>query len=95
VVWHASSSVEQLSRHDELALELLVAVAAPVGAVPGTVQDAWQLACCELQLIMQFVVVEVCARRIFAPAETPSADPRIASAANKTANLRMCASTGA
>jgi hypothetical protein len=87
--------VEQLSRHDELALALLVVVAAPVGAVPGSVQDAWQLACCELHVIIQFVVVEVCARRIFAPAIAPLPNPRIANAAIKTANPRMDASTDA
>jgi hypothetical protein len=44
---------------------LLVVVAALVGAVPGTTQAVWQVAACELQAIMQFVTVEVCARRIF------------------------------
>lgn len=53
----------QLLKHDTLALALLVAVAAPVGAVPGTTQALWQVAACELQLIMQLVVVELCARR--------------------------------
>jgi hypothetical protein len=36
--------VEQLIRHDALALALLVVVAAPVGAVPGTTQAAWHVA---------------------------------------------------
>jgi hypothetical protein len=48
-----------------LAVALLVAVAAPVGGVPGTRHVVWQFAAWELQLIMQFVVVELCARRNF------------------------------
>jgi hypothetical protein len=50
-------------RHDWLAVALLVEVAAPVGGVPGTTQAAWQVAACELQLIMQVVVADVCASR--------------------------------
>jgi len=38
LVWQASCSVEQFSKQEELALALLVVVAAPVGAVPGTTQ---------------------------------------------------------
>ena len=64
MVWQASSTFVQLLRHDALALALLVVVAAPVGGVPGTTQDAWQVAACELQVIMHVVVVEVCASRI-------------------------------
>ena len=45
--------------HDALAVALLVVVAALVGAVPGTTQAVWQVAACELQVIMQVVVVEV------------------------------------
>ena len=48
-----------------LAVALLVVVAAPVGGVPGTTQAVWHVAAWELQVIMQFVVVEVCASRIF------------------------------
>jgi hypothetical protein len=55
-------------------LALLVVVAAPVGAVPGTTQVTWQFAACALQSIMQFVTVEVCARRIF-PAEALAPSP--------------------
>ncbi len=44
-VWHASCWFVQLNRHDELAFALLVAVAAPVGGVPGTTHEAWQVAC--------------------------------------------------
>src|ERR1035438_9408306 len=39
-VWHVSCWVEQFIEHDTLALALLVVVAAPVGAVPGTKQLA-------------------------------------------------------
>ncbi len=53
----------QLLKQETLAVALLVVVAAPVGAVPGTTQALWQLAACELQLIMQSVVVELCANR--------------------------------
>jgi hypothetical protein len=63
-VWQASCWLVQLLKHDTLALALLVVVAAPVGAVPGTTQALWQLAACELQLIMQLVVVELCASRV-------------------------------
>jgi hypothetical protein len=35
------------------------------GALGGTTQVVWQLAAWELQLIMQFVVVELCAKRIW------------------------------
>jgi hypothetical protein len=44
-----------------LAFALLVAVAAPVGGVPGTTQEDWQLATVALQIIMQLVTVELCA----------------------------------
>ncbi|MGB6537905.1 MAG: hypothetical protein WBF58_18295 [Xanthobacteraceae bacterium] len=44
-------------------MALLVEVAAPVGGVPGITQAVWQLAACELQLIMQVVTTEVCANR--------------------------------
>jgi hypothetical protein len=68
-VWHESSVVPQLDKHDSLVLALLVEVAAPLGGVPGITHDDWQLAAWELQLFMQFVTVEVCASRIF-PAAT-------------------------
>jgi hypothetical protein len=51
-------------------LALLVVVAAPTGAAPGTMQAVWHAAAWELHAIMQFVTVEVCARRIFPAAET-------------------------
>jgi hypothetical protein len=53
-----------LLRQDGLAVALLVVVAAPVGAVPGTTHAVWQLAALVLQVIMQLVTVEVCASRI-------------------------------
>jgi hypothetical protein len=62
--------------------------------VPGTTQAVWQVAACELQVIMQFVTVEVCAKRIFPPADASAAEPAIATMANKTAKHRMLASTG-
>src|SRR5947208_1702735 len=43
-------------------------VAAPVGGVPGTRQVVWQVAACELHAIMQFVTIELCARRVRAAA---------------------------
>jgi hypothetical protein len=36
--------LEQVLKHDWLAVALLVVVAAPVGGVPGTTQAVWQLA---------------------------------------------------
>lgn len=44
VVWHIIIWVVQLSKHDELAVALLVVVAAPVGGVPGTRHVDWQVA---------------------------------------------------
>lgn len=44
-------------------MALLPVVAAPVGAEPGTTHAAWHVAAVELQLIMQLVVVELCASR--------------------------------
>ena len=55
--------VEQVIKHDVLAVALLPVVAAPLGGEPGTTQPAWQVAAVALQLIMQAVVVELCARR--------------------------------
>ncbi|HTP93005.1 MAG TPA: hypothetical protein VMJ52_14785 [Xanthobacteraceae bacterium] len=43
------------SRHDELALALLVAVA----VAAGRTHEDWQFASAELQFNMQFVVVDV------------------------------------
>jgi len=56
--------VEQFIRHDVLAVALPPVVAPPPPAdEPGTTHPAWQVAAVELQLIMQLVVVELCARR--------------------------------
>jgi hypothetical protein len=51
-------------------LALLPVVAAPVGAVPGTRHVVWQVAACELHVIMQLVTFEVCATRILPAACT-------------------------
>jgi type III secretory pathway component EscS len=95
-VWQASSWLVQLLRHDTLAVALLVVVAAPVGAVPGTTQALWQLAACELQFIMQLVVVELCASRIVLLLPTAEAAVVNAPTANRdrtTLRLRTLASS--
>jgi hypothetical protein len=51
--------------------------------VLGTTQVVWQLAACELQLIMQLVVAELCASRIDLPplsAEAPATEPPMTNA---------------
>jgi hypothetical protein len=97
-------------KHDWLAMALVVVVAAPVGAVPvgavpvgaapvcavpGTTQADWQVAACELQAIMQFVVVEVCASRIVLSlaADVLTANPAIAAATKTKAKPRTSASS--
>jgi hypothetical protein len=80
--------------HDAVEVALLVVVAALVGAVPGTRQVVWHVAACELQAIMQLVTIEVCAKRIFSPADASPAKPATATMANTTAKHRMSASTG-
>jgi len=66
LVWQASCSLEQLLRQEALAVALPEAEVdgpdARLPALPGTTHDVWQLAACELHVIMQLVVVEVCAR---------------------------------
>jgi hypothetical protein len=63
LVWQASCSLVQLLRQEVLvAVLLVVAVDVPEDALPGMSHDVWQLAACELHVIMQLVVVEVCAR---------------------------------
>jgi hypothetical protein len=47
-------------------LALPLAVAAPVGGVPGIKHVVWQDAACELHPIMQLATIEVWARRILA-----------------------------
>jgi len=66
----------------------------PIDGADGTKQAAWHVAACALQVIMQFVVVEVCARRIFSPADASLTKPAAATTANRTAQHRMTASTG-
>lgn len=65
-VWHDSCSLLQLLRQDSLAVVLPV-VDVPDEALGGTTHDVWQLAACELHVIMQLVVVEVWARRSKVP----------------------------
>ena len=99
VVWQVICVVVQLMVHEVLAVGLapaivVVEVVEPLDALDGTRQALWQVAACPLQSIMQFVSVELCARRIFPPADAPPAKASIANTANATANHRMTASTG-
>jgi hypothetical protein len=88
LVWQLSCWVEQFIRHEVLAVALLPVVAAPLAGEPGTTQAAWHVAAVELQLIMQFVVAELCARRsdwlFFAAADpaptAPASDSRMQTA---------------
>jgi hypothetical protein len=86
--------------HDVLAVGLepgawaCAIVVEPADGAGGTKQAAWQVAACALQVIMQFVVVKVCAKRIFSPADALLAKPATATTANRTAKHRMAASTG-
>jgi hypothetical protein len=85
-----------LSRHDELAFALLVVVAAPVGAAPGTMQPLWQLAACALQAIMQLVTVELCASRIvllLSAADALCANAAITDTATRMVHTRTKASS--
>jgi hypothetical protein len=69
-------------------------VVEPTAGAGGTKQAAWHVAACALHVIMQVVVLEDCARRIFLPADAASAKPTTATTANRTANHRMTASIG-
>ena len=69
-------------------------VVEPTADADGTKQAVWHVAACALQVIMQFVVVEDCAKRIFLPADPSLAKPTTATTANRTAKHRMAASTG-
>ena len=60
-----------------------VDVVLPTGGAAGVKQPDWQAAACELQVIMQFVVVELCA-------DAPP-DAAITATPNTTAKLRMTA----
>jgi len=92
----------QFMTHDMLAVGLgpgvwacaIADVVEPTDGAGGTKQAAWQVAACALQVIMQFVVVEDCAKRIFSPADASPTKPAIAATANRTAPHRMAASTG-
>src|SRR5580698_3280179 len=68
-------------------------VVEPRAGAGGTKQAAWHVAACALHVIMQFVVVEDCAKRIFLPADASPTKPAIAATANRTAQHRMVAST--
>jgi hypothetical protein len=72
----------------------IVDVVEPTAGAGGTKQAAWHIAACELQVIMQLVVVEVCAKRIFSPADAALTKPPTATTASRTAPHRMTASTG-
>jgi hypothetical protein len=87
--WHACSWLVHPNRHDELAVALLVVVAAVDGGVPGTMHADWHVAYPELQLIMQFVTVEVCATRVLPAAHAPVANPPKTNTANRTFKARM------
>jgi hypothetical protein len=96
VVWQVICVVVQFMMHEVLAVGLAFEIA--VVAADGSRQVLWQLAACELHSIMQFVTVELCARRILPSANTPPAKvsiankASIANTANTTANHRMTAS---
>lgn len=72
----------------------IVDVVEPTAGAGGTKQVVWQVAACALQVIMQFVVVDDCAKRIFSPADAALAKSATATTANRTAKYRMTASTG-
>ena len=71
-----------------------VDVVEPTDGADGTKQAAWHVAACELQVIMQVVVAEDCAKRIFLSSDAALAKPTTATTANRTAKHRMAASTG-
>jgi hypothetical protein len=92
----------QFITHDVLAVGLapglwawaIADVGEPSAGAGGTKQPAWHVAACALQVIMQFVVLEDCAKRIFPPADAALAKPATAATANTTAKHRIAASTG-
>jgi hypothetical protein len=91
--WHCSCTLLQFDRQFGLAVALLVMVAAVVGGAPTTRQDDWQLAACVLQIIMQLVTVELCAKRTFSAANTPVGIATIANAKTTTIGTRITASS--
>jgi len=66
----------------------------PTAGAGGTKQAAWHVAACALQVIMQVVVAEDCAKWIFLPADAALAKPATAATTHRTATHRMAASTG-
>ena len=68
-----------------------VDVVEPTGGAGGTKQADWHNAACELHVIMHFVAVELCARRILFAADASPATPATAANANTTAKHRMTA----
>ncbi|HWX84055.1 MAG TPA: hypothetical protein VNZ48_10715 [Xanthobacteraceae bacterium] len=66
-----------------------VDVVEPTGGAGGTKQAAWHDAACELQVIMHFVAVELCAKRILFVADASPAKPATAVNANRTAKHRI------
>jgi hypothetical protein len=71
-----------------------VDVVEPTDGAGGTKQAAWHDAACELHVIMHFVAAELCARRIFLPANASLAKPATTNMANTTAKHRMTAPAG-
>jgi hypothetical protein len=63
--------------------------AVPFGSAPVERHDDWQFAYVALQVIMQVVVTEVCASRIFPLANASAAKTSIANSASKTVNPRI------
>jgi hypothetical protein len=72
----------------------IVDVVEPTAGAGGTKQVVWHVAACALQVIMQLVVVEDCAKRIFSPANAALAKPATATTTNRTAKHRMAAPIG-
>ena len=79
--------LEQLLKQDWLATLLPVPVA-ELDDVLGTTQPVWQVAACELQLIMQLVVAELCASRIDLVAFAADAAPLQQPISNATTTIR-------
>jgi hypothetical protein len=72
----------------------IAVVVEPTAGAGGTKHAAWHVAACALQVIMQLVVVEDCAKRIFSPADAALAKPATATTTNRTAKHRMAAPIG-
>jgi hypothetical protein len=72
-----------------LTFALLVVVAAPIGAAPGTKQVVWHAADCELHSIIHVVTAELCASAELPKASTAQTAAKHITRAN---NRRMTAS---